>query len=88
LYNFVHLEISRVIQSSRNSALDQPCEGGASLSWKDRARITMAARLKLLVRFKQALARPFSLWLFLLPDFSHVEGSKALLWISPERWCL
>lgn len=27
--------------------------GGASLSWKDRARITMAARLKLLVRFKQ-----------------------------------
>ena len=28
--------------------------GGASLSWKDRARITMAARLKLLVRFKQA----------------------------------
>eukprot|EP00913_Durusdinium_trenchii_P010393 g9744.t1 len=27
--------------------------GGASLCWKDRARITMAARLKLLVRFKQ-----------------------------------
>ena len=29
-------------------------KGGASLCWKDRARITMAARLKLLVRFKQA----------------------------------
>ena len=40
--------------SATNGIVSVFVAGGASVSWKDKVRITMTARLKLLVKFKQA----------------------------------